>query len=176
MTGPTLQQQVRILSEQEVELCYHCHKCTAGCPVAVEMEFGPDRVLRMIQLGQGDRVLTGRAHRPSSRTGRAGRRRDDLRSRPGLLEPLDDPPLERDPLGDDPARLVRGLRLEATPRSREEPRPPRYDPDAREGARRQDFRRRLRGGCHDGCGSHGRGAGCRGVGRGHCVIRGGGGP
>jgi heterodisulfide reductase subunit C len=60
MTGPTLQQQVRILSEQEVELCYHCHKCTAGCPVAVEMEFGPDRVLRMIQLGQGARVLTSR--------------------------------------------------------------------------------------------------------------------
>jgi heterodisulfide reductase subunit C len=60
MTETTLIQQIRTLSEQELELCYHCHKCTAGCPVAVEMEFGPDRVLRMIQLGQAERVLTSR--------------------------------------------------------------------------------------------------------------------
>lgn len=60
MTETTLIQRIRSLSEQELELCYHCHKCTAGCPVAVEMEFGPDRVLRMIQLGQAERVLTSR--------------------------------------------------------------------------------------------------------------------
>jgi heterodisulfide reductase subunit C len=60
MTETTLLQQIRTLSEQELELCYHCHKCTAGCPVAVEMEFGPDRVLRMIQLGQAERALTSR--------------------------------------------------------------------------------------------------------------------
>ncbi len=53
----TFSAQVNELSEQTIELCYHCHKCTAGCPVAVEMEFGPDRVLRLIQLGQKDRVL-----------------------------------------------------------------------------------------------------------------------
>ncbi len=50
-------QQVNTLSEQTVELCYHCHKCTAGCPVMVEMEYGPDRVLRLIQLGEKERVL-----------------------------------------------------------------------------------------------------------------------
>ena len=50
--------QVDTLSEETVELCYHCHKCTAGCPVAVEMEYGPDRILRMIQLGEKERVLT----------------------------------------------------------------------------------------------------------------------
>ena len=52
--------QVNTLSGQTVQLCYHCHKCTAGCPVAVEMEYGPDRVLRLVQLGEKERVLTSR--------------------------------------------------------------------------------------------------------------------
>jgi heterodisulfide reductase subunit C len=51
-------QQVNQLSEQTVQLCYHCHKCTSGCPVADEMQYGPDRVLRMVQLGDKDRLLS----------------------------------------------------------------------------------------------------------------------
>ncbi|MBN1316102.1 MAG: 4Fe-4S dicluster domain-containing protein [Anaerolineales bacterium] len=51
-------QQVNDVSEQTIELCYHCHKCTSGCPVAVEMEYGPDRLLRLIQMGEKERVLT----------------------------------------------------------------------------------------------------------------------
>jgi heterodisulfide reductase subunit C len=50
--------QVNTLSEQTVQLCYHCHKCTSGCPVADEMTYGPDRVLRMVQLGDKERLLT----------------------------------------------------------------------------------------------------------------------
>ncbi len=50
--------QVNELSEQTIQLCYHCHKCTAGCPVADEMTYGPDRVLRMVQLGEKERLLT----------------------------------------------------------------------------------------------------------------------
>lgn len=50
--------QVNDLSEQTIQLCYHCHKCTAGCPVADEMSYGPDRVLRLIQLGERERLLT----------------------------------------------------------------------------------------------------------------------
>jgi heterodisulfide reductase subunit C len=50
--------QVNALSEQTIQLCYHCHKCTAGCPVADEMTYGPDRVLRMVQLGEKERLLT----------------------------------------------------------------------------------------------------------------------
>jgi heterodisulfide reductase subunit C len=50
--------QVNELSEQTVELCYHCHKCTSGCPVADEMTYGPDRILRLIQLGDSAALLT----------------------------------------------------------------------------------------------------------------------
>lgn len=48
------------LSGQQIELCYHCHKCTAGCPVVGAMEYGPDRLLRMVLLGQDTEVLHSR--------------------------------------------------------------------------------------------------------------------
>ncbi len=45
-------------SGQHVELCYHCHKCTAGCPVVAAMEYGPDGLLRMVLLDQADLILS----------------------------------------------------------------------------------------------------------------------
>lgn len=50
--------QVNTLSSQSIQLCYHCHKCTSGCPVAADMQYGPDQILRMVQMGERDRVLT----------------------------------------------------------------------------------------------------------------------
>jgi heterodisulfide reductase subunit C2 len=47
-------QKVNRLSEQSIEDCYHCHKCTAGCPVVFDMQYGPDRILRMVQFGEKD--------------------------------------------------------------------------------------------------------------------------
>ena len=29
--------------------CYQCGKCSAGCPVATEMDYPPSMVLRMLQ-------------------------------------------------------------------------------------------------------------------------------
>ena len=56
----SLTNQVNGLSGQTIQLCYHCHKCTAGCPAAFAMEYGPDRILRLIQLGQQERLLSSR--------------------------------------------------------------------------------------------------------------------
>jgi heterodisulfide reductase subunit C2 len=53
-----LKDEVNRLSEQKVELCYHCHKCTAGCPVVADMQYGPDRILRMVQFGEADKLLS----------------------------------------------------------------------------------------------------------------------
>jgi heterodisulfide reductase subunit C len=50
-------EQVNHLSNQSIELCYHCHKCTAGCPVASDMEYGPDRVLRLVQMSEKERLF-----------------------------------------------------------------------------------------------------------------------
>jgi heterodisulfide reductase subunit C len=35
-----------------VNKCYQCGKCSAGCPVASEMDYPPSLVLRMIQTGE----------------------------------------------------------------------------------------------------------------------------
>lgn len=56
----SLMHRVNARAEQQVELCYHCHKCTAGCPVAQEMRFGPDQVLLLVQMNQQDRLLSSR--------------------------------------------------------------------------------------------------------------------
>jgi Fe-S oxidoreductase len=56
----SLADRVNRLCGQETQLCYHCHKCTAGCPAAFAMEYGPDRVLRLIEFGQGERLLASR--------------------------------------------------------------------------------------------------------------------
>ena len=60
MTEISFVDQVNSLSGQTVQLCYHCHKCTAGCPTAFAMEYGPDRILRLIQFGQRERLLSSR--------------------------------------------------------------------------------------------------------------------
>jgi heterodisulfide reductase subunit C2 len=59
-TAPSLMERVNALAEEQIELCYHCHKCTAGCPVAEEMRYGPDQVLLLVQLGQAERLLSSR--------------------------------------------------------------------------------------------------------------------
>jgi len=52
--------RVNELSGQTIQLCYHCHKCTAGCPAAFAMEYGPDRILRLIQFEQRERLFSSR--------------------------------------------------------------------------------------------------------------------
>jgi heterodisulfide reductase subunit D len=58
--GESFISQVNQRSGQIVQMCYHCHKCTAGCPAAFAMEYGPDRVVRMIQFGQRERLMASR--------------------------------------------------------------------------------------------------------------------
>jgi len=40
-----------------IQRCYHCRKCTAGCPLAFAMEYNPNRVIKMIQMGLKEEVL-----------------------------------------------------------------------------------------------------------------------
>lgn len=44
-------------SGQNPARCYQCGKCTAGCPVAHEMDMGPRRIMRAVQLGLKKPVL-----------------------------------------------------------------------------------------------------------------------
>ncbi len=48
---------VKDLSNEDVSRCYQCGKCTAGCPVAVDMDISPNQVMRLVQINSRDRVL-----------------------------------------------------------------------------------------------------------------------
>jgi len=41
--------------------CYFCQKCTAGCPVAYAMDYKPAQIVRLVQLGQKEAVLSSTA-------------------------------------------------------------------------------------------------------------------
>ena len=50
-----------LVAERGVEnllACYQCQKCSAGCPVAYAMDVLPNQIIRMVQFGLRERVLT----------------------------------------------------------------------------------------------------------------------
>lgn len=53
-------EEVEGISGQKLPNCYQCGKCTAGCPIAFEMDSTPDRIIRMLQLGMREPVLSSR--------------------------------------------------------------------------------------------------------------------
>lgn len=49
---------VKHLSDEDVSRCYQCGKCTAGCPVAIDMDLSPNQVMRLVQINGRDKVLS----------------------------------------------------------------------------------------------------------------------
>ena len=41
-----------------IQDCYQCQKCSAGCPVAFAMDYKPNQVMQMVLLGMKERVLS----------------------------------------------------------------------------------------------------------------------
>jgi len=54
---PGFTQQVGKDSGVNVSLCYQCLTCTLGCPMARYMDYHPNEIVRMVQLGLRDAVL-----------------------------------------------------------------------------------------------------------------------
>lgn len=48
-------------SRQSLSKCYQCGNCTAGCPMSFAYDYTASRLMRLIQLGQRERVLSSRA-------------------------------------------------------------------------------------------------------------------
>jgi heterodisulfide reductase subunit C len=47
-------------SGQNVNLCYQCRKCAAGCPIAFAMDYKPAQLIHAIRLGMDDLVLNSK--------------------------------------------------------------------------------------------------------------------
>ena len=41
-----------------IQDCYQCQKCSAGCPVVFAMDFKPNQIMQMVSLGMKERVLS----------------------------------------------------------------------------------------------------------------------
>jgi len=44
-------EKIEEISGENIYKCYQCGKCTAGCPAANEMDYGPAQSIRLLQLG-----------------------------------------------------------------------------------------------------------------------------
>jgi heterodisulfide reductase subunit C2 len=56
--SPTAQTtEIAHLADTHVADCYQCGKCSAGCPMAEQMDLLPNQLVRLVQLGRLDRAL-----------------------------------------------------------------------------------------------------------------------
>jgi heterodisulfide reductase subunit C len=51
-------QQVRVLAGDGLNLCFQCGKCSAGCPATFAMDYAPHEIVRLVQYGQREAVLS----------------------------------------------------------------------------------------------------------------------
>lgn len=52
--------EVEKLSRTRLARCLQCGKCSSGCPVADRADYRPHQLLRLVQLGQRETVLSSR--------------------------------------------------------------------------------------------------------------------
>ena len=55
--GAAACEQISTHCGDEISECFQCLKCTAGCPMAEHMDMPPAKIMRLLQLGQLDKVL-----------------------------------------------------------------------------------------------------------------------
>lgn len=54
-------QAIKDISLQKIMNCYQCGKCTAGCPVADHMDIVPNEMVRLVMLGEIEKLLSSKA-------------------------------------------------------------------------------------------------------------------
>ncbi len=61
MKNSSFFEEVKERSKQDINLCYQCLKCAVGCPVSAYLDYKPNSLIRLIQYGQKEKVLSSRA-------------------------------------------------------------------------------------------------------------------
>ena len=58
--SPPWVETVEAAAGARLALCFQCQKCTSGCPVAAGTDIKPHELVRLVQLGERDEVLSSR--------------------------------------------------------------------------------------------------------------------
>jgi heterodisulfide reductase subunit C len=48
------------VSGEQINNCYQCKKCTVGCPITFAMDIMPHQIIKYIQLGLEEKILTSK--------------------------------------------------------------------------------------------------------------------
>src|SRR5512136_2610013 len=56
-TGSDLLHNIEKMADSELNACYQCLKCNAGCPIASDTQTTPAEIVRRLQLGAGNELL-----------------------------------------------------------------------------------------------------------------------
>ena len=57
-TARTLANELTRLTGLNPAKCYQCGKCTAGCPMGEEMDFGPHEIIRLVQMNRAEQIYS----------------------------------------------------------------------------------------------------------------------
>jgi len=60
VTGSALEKEIEARCGEKVRLCYQCGKCSTGCLFSPAMDILPHQVMKLIQLGQEEKLLESR--------------------------------------------------------------------------------------------------------------------
>ncbi len=55
-----LADEIKQTYHEDANRCYQCLKCSAGCPMTYAMDYLPSQIMRLVQLGQEDLLLTSK--------------------------------------------------------------------------------------------------------------------
>jgi len=58
VVDPAFANKVKEVSGAGIERCYQCHTCSLSCPVAFAMDYLPNQIIRMVQFGLKEQLLS----------------------------------------------------------------------------------------------------------------------
>ena len=54
----TIVKKIEEISGENIYTCFQCGKCSAGCPLSEKMEHPPNQIIKLLQMGDYDALLS----------------------------------------------------------------------------------------------------------------------